>query len=152
MEFEIKSRVQPVGKRKGQVVYFAQSKMQGQLTNEMLVERIVQETSLSAGDVSNALISLANVVCDALNMGLSVDLAELGRLRPIVTSKMMDTPGEVTVDKALNKPKIVFTPKNKMRKAVWTIPRTIDHSHIAAPTGSRPSDGNGNDTEGERTE
>lgn len=36
LEFEVKSRVQPVGTRKGQTVYFAQVKTQQKLTNKML--------------------------------------------------------------------------------------------------------------------
>lgn len=55
LEFDVKSRVQPVGQRKGQTVYYAQMKSQQKLTNKMLVERIVRETSLSEGDVKNAL-------------------------------------------------------------------------------------------------
>ena len=54
IDFEIKSKTQPIGTRKGQTVYFAQP------------ERIVRETSLSEGDVKNVLISLSNIVCDAL--------------------------------------------------------------------------------------
>ena len=61
---------------------------------------IVRETSLSEGDVSNALISLSNIVCDAMTLGMSVDLAELGSFRLIVPSKMMDSPDDVTVAKA----------------------------------------------------
>src|SRR3712207_7258449 len=38
-------------------------------------------SSLSAGDVSNALISLGTIVRDALLMGSSVDLADLGSFR-----------------------------------------------------------------------
>ena len=45
MEFEIDSRVQPIGKREGQTVYFAKLKTQQKLTNEMVIERIVRETS-----------------------------------------------------------------------------------------------------------
>ena len=45
----------------------------------MLIERIVRETSLSEGDVKNALVSLSNVVCEAMTLGMSVDLAELAR-------------------------------------------------------------------------
>ena len=66
MEFEIDSRVQPIGKREGQTVYFAKLKTQQKLTNQMVIERIVRETSLSEGDVKNALVSLSNIVCDAL--------------------------------------------------------------------------------------
>ena len=92
LEHEIKKKVLTIGNRKGQTVYYAYPKSQQKLTNEMVIERIVRETSLSEGDVSNALISLSNIVCDALKMGMSVDLAELGSLRLIVPSKMMDTP------------------------------------------------------------
>ena len=47
LDFEVKSKVQPVGERKGQTVYYAQVKSQQKLTNKMLVERIVCETLLS---------------------------------------------------------------------------------------------------------
>ena len=126
MEFEIDSRVQPIGKREGQTVYFAKLKTQQKLTNQMVIERIVRETSLSEGDVKNALVSLSNIVCDALKLGMSVDLAELGSFRLTVPSKMMDTPEEVTVKDALKTPKIVFTPKQKMRDAANAVELSID--------------------------
>ncbi len=66
IEFEVKSRKLNIGKRKGQTVYFASPKSNQHLTNKMVVDRIVRETSLSAGDVSNALISLGAIVRDAL--------------------------------------------------------------------------------------
>ncbi len=126
IDFEIRSKVQTVGERKGQTVYYAQPKTQQKMTMEMVIKRIVNETSLSEGDVKNALVSLSNVVCDALQMGMSVDLAELGRLRLSVTSKMMNTQDDVTVAKALNKPKIVFTPKQKMRDAANAVELSVD--------------------------
>ena len=96
------------------------------MTDEMVVERIVRETSLSEGDVRNALISLGNVVCDALQMGMSVNLAELGNLRLNVPSRMMDTAEEVTVANALKAPKIIFTPTRKMRDAASAVKLGID--------------------------
>ena len=135
IENEIKSRVITIGNRKGQTVYYAYPKSQQKLTNDMVIERIVRETSLSEGDVSNALISLSNIVCDALKMGMSVDLAELGSLRLVVPSKMMDTPEEVTVADALKTPKIVFTPKQKMRDAANAVELSIDRSSVKSSTG-----------------
>ncbi|MCG2650995.1 HU family DNA-binding protein [Alloprevotella tannerae] len=120
IEFEVKSKKQPIGKRKGQTVYYAQPKTVQHLTNKMVVDRIVRETSLSAGDVSNAIISLSAVVRDALALGQSVDLADLGSFRIVVPPKMMDTAKEVTVE-ALKKPKIVFTPKAAMRTAAESV-------------------------------
>ena len=133
LEFEVKSRVQPVGDRKGQTVYFAQVKSQQKLTNKMVIDRIVRETSLSEGDVKNALISLSNVVCEALQMGMSVDLAELGSVRLTVPSKMMDSAAEVTVANALKTPKIVFTPKQKMRDAANGVELNVDRPKAAEP-------------------
>ena len=135
LEFEVKSKVQPVGERKGQTVYYAQVKSQQKLTNKMLVERIVRETSLSEGDVKNALISLSNVVCEALEMGMSVDLAELGNLRVSVPSKMMDTAAEVTAKDALKTPKIIFTPKQKMRDAANQVELSVDKGSVKSSTG-----------------
>ena len=135
LEFEVKSKVQPVGERKGQTVYYAQVKSQQKLTNKMLVERIVRETSLSEGDVKNALISLSNVVCEALEMGMSVDLAELGNLRVSVPSKMMDSAAEVTVKDALKTPKIVFTPKQRMRDAANKVELSVDRDSLKASAG-----------------
>lgn len=135
LEFEVKSRVQPVGERKGQTVYYAQVKTQQKLTNKMLIDRIVRETSLSEGDVKNALVSLSNVVCEALQMGMSVDLAELGSIRLTVPSKMMDTPEEVTVANALKTPKITFTPKQKMRDAAGKVELSIDKDSVKSSTG-----------------
>ena len=144
LEFEVKSKVQPVGERKGQTVYYAQVKSQQKLTNKMLIERIVRETSLSEGDVKNALISLSNVVCEALQLGMSVDLAELGNLRVSVPSKMMDTEKEVTAKDALKTPKIVFTPKQKMRDAANQVELSVDRDSLKASAGggsaTTPSD------------
>lgn len=142
IDFEIKSKVQPLGTRKGQTVYYAQPKTNQKMTNKAVVDHIVRETSLSAGDVSNALISLSNVVCEALKLGMSVDLADLGSLRLSVTSRMMDTPEEVTVKDALNTPKIVFNPKQTMRDAANSVELSIDHSRVTpAGKGDTPSGG-----------
>ena len=144
LEYEIKSRVVTIGNRKGQTVYYAYPKAQQKLTNDMVIERIVRETSLSAGDVSNALISLSNVVCDAMKMGMSVDLGDLGSFRLVVPSRMMDTEAEVTVRDALKNPKIVFTPKQKMRDAANSVELSVDHPK--AGTGATPD--TGSDEEG----
>ena len=121
IEFQVKSKTQPLGKRKGQTVYFGQPVSQQHLTNKMVVDRIVQETSLSVGDVSNVLISLGVIVRDALELGQRVDLADLGSLCIIVSPVMMNSEEEVTVEKALKTPKIVFTPKSSMRSAANSV-------------------------------
>lgn len=151
IKFEIKTRTLNIGERKGQTVYYAAPKMQQKMTSSMVIDRIVRETSLSAGDARSALISLSNVVNDALSMGMSVDLADLGSLRLTVPSKMMDTPEEVTVAKALKTPKIVFTPKQAMRDAANSVELSIDRgvkkstTEEEEPGGSTGNGGGGDD-------
>ena len=126
IEFEVKSRKLNIGKRKGQTVYFASPKSNQHLTNKMVVDRIVRETSLSAGDVSNALISLGAIVRDALLLGSSVDLADLGSFRVVVPPKMIDKEIDVTAE-TLKLPKIVFTPKMQMRAAAKAVELSVDN-------------------------
>ena len=126
IEFDIKSKVLNIGNRKGQTVYYAQPKMQQRLPIEEVKRRIVRETSLSEGDVNNAMVSLRNVVCDGLRLGMSVDLGDLGTFRVVVPSKMMDSEEEVTAENALKTPKIVFTPKQIMRDAAKAVEVMID--------------------------
>ena len=127
IEFEVKSRKLNIGKRKGQTVYFASPKSNQHLTNKMVVDRIVRETSLSAGDVSNALISLGAIVRDALLLGSSVDLADLGSFRVVVPPKMIDKEIDVTAE-TLKSPKIVFTPKMQMRAAAKAVELSVDNA------------------------
>lgn len=45
IEFDVKSKTQPVGKRKGKKVYFAYPKPQQYMTCRTVVDSIVRETS-----------------------------------------------------------------------------------------------------------
>lgn len=126
IEFEVKSKKQTIGAKKGQTVWYAQPKSVQKLTNKMVVDRIVRETSLSAGDVSNALISLGAIVRDALLLGASVDLADLGSFRVCVPSSMMDKEEDVSAA-TLKTPKIVFTPKTQMRDSAKNVELIVDN-------------------------
>ena len=125
LKFEVKTKVSPLGDRKGQTVYYAYPIAQGKVTIDTLLNRIERETSLTAGDVKNALSSMTHIICEALSEGRNVDLGELGAIRLVVPSKMMDNKEDVTVSKALKTPKIVFTPKQAMKDAAKKVQLTI---------------------------
>ncbi len=145
IEFEVKSRVMNIGKRKGQTLYYASPKSNQRLTNKMVVDRIVRETSLSAGDVSNALISLGAIVRDALLIGASVDLADLGSFRVIAPPTMVDKEIDVTAA-TLKTPKIVFTPKMQMRDSAKSVELVVDNpKRRAQQQGSQGGNGSGED-------
>ena len=77
VEFDVKSKKQTIGKKKGQTVYYAVPKSNQHMTLDSLCDMIMDETSLSRGDVMNTLITLGKMACRSLKMGASVDLGDL---------------------------------------------------------------------------
>ena len=126
VEFDVKSKKQTIGKKKGQTVYYAVPKSNQHMTLDALCDMIMDETSLSRGDVMNTLITLGKMACRSLKMGASVDLGDLGSLRVYFPPKMMDNQKDVTAA-TLKKPKIVFTPKNRMRDAANAVEVSVDN-------------------------
>lgn len=150
IEMYVKSRTLTLGDRAGQTAYYATPKQNQHMTNDDLIDHIVQKTSLAKGDVRNAIVSMQEVVKEALQRGSSVDLAELGSLKVVVPSKYMDTPEEVTVSKALKTPKIQFRAKAEMLAAAKSVSVSIDHSYTASSassSSSSSSDGDGSSSD-----
>lgn len=135
IEFEAKPRKMNVGKNKGKTMYYAAQKNRQYITREMVVERIVRETSLSAGDVQNAIVSLTAVLRDAMLMGASVDLADLGTFRVSVASKFVEKEEDVSAA-ILKKPKVVFSPRMKTRDTVERVQLSV-----ASPKGKTSASG-----------
>ena len=82
VEFEVKSKKQTIGKKKGQTVYYAVPKSNQHMTLDALCDMIMDETSLSRGDVMNTLITLGKMACRSLKMGASVDRPRRPRFAP----------------------------------------------------------------------
>ncbi len=125
--FIIKKRLNGLLSGQGKTVYYPVPKTIGNVTIDTVINRIVAATSLTKGDVRNALDSLAEVVCDELRNGNSVDLAELGRLRVEVTPRFTDSLDEVSVKNSLKTPRIKFSPKRKMLDAAKKVKIVIEH-------------------------
>lgn len=132
IEFEVKSKKQTVGPKKGQTVYYAQAKTNNHMTLEMVCDMIVDETSLSRGDVMNTLITLGRLSCRALKMGFSIDLGDVGSIRIYFPSRMVDNKKEVTAG-ILKTPKIIFTPKAKMRASAKVADVMVDNPDNRKP-------------------
>lgn len=66
------------------------------------------------------------IVRNALLMGASVDLADLGSFRFIAPPTMVDNEIDVTAA-TLKTPKIVFTPKMQMRDSATSVKLVVDN-------------------------
>lgn len=126
IEFEVKQRRLTMGRRKGETAYFAVPKSGSRMTNRMVIDRLACETSLSTGDVSKVLVGLSATICDAMLMGQSVELGELGSFRISVPCRMMSEKKNVT-EASLKSPKVVFTPRASMRAAVGAVKLSVDN-------------------------
>ncbi|MFT3740875.1 MAG: HU family DNA-binding protein [Breznakibacter sp.] len=120
IEFEVKERVMSIGDKKGKTVYYASPKVNARITTRQLEDEIVRATSLARGDVRNALATFAEFVSNALQRGEAVDLADLGALKVVVGSKMVDKPEEVTAA-ILKTPTVRFFPKQEMLTAAKSV-------------------------------
>ena len=145
IEFEAKPRKMNVGRNKGKTMYYAAQTNRQYITREMVVERIVRETSLSEGDVQNAIISLTAVLREAMLMGAGVDLADLGSFRVSVASKFVEKEDEVTAA-ILKKPKVVFTPRQKTRDAVARVRLSVAGARGRTQAGGTEGTGDTGDT------
>ena len=113
LRFQVKSRKASIGKKKGQVLFFAHKQAARRMTLEQVEESISRSTTLTRGDVRAAIASLTDVVNEAILRGDSVDLGDLGTLRVAVGVKQMDKEEDVNAS-TLRKPQVRYTPKKAM--------------------------------------
>ena len=126
LEFTVKSRKATMGKLKGKTVYIAVPKGQQKLTPEMVLERIVRETSLSEGDARNVLVTLRNIFIEVIKLGASLDLGDIFSIRTSITSKMEAKEEDVCAT-SLKKPRIIVTWKDTIRQALKKIEVEVDN-------------------------
>ena len=124
LRFQVKSRKASIGKKKGQVLFFAHKQATRRMTLEQVEESISRSTTLTRGDVRAAIASLTDVVNEAILRGDSVDLGELGILRVSVGAKQTDKEEDVYAS-TLRKPQVRYTPKKAMRLLAKTIPVSV---------------------------
>lgn len=124
LRFQVKSRKASIGKKKGQVLFFAHKQATRRMTLEQVEESISRSTTLTRGDVRAAIASLTDVVNEAIYRGDSVDLGDLGTLRVAVGVKQMDKEEDVNAS-TLRKPQVRYTPKKAMRLLAKTIPVSV---------------------------
>ena len=126
IEFKVTSRKATMGKMKGKTVYIAVPKGQQKLSPEMILERIVRETSLSEGDARNVIITLRNLILECARMGTGLDLGDIFSLRVNVPSKMEENEKDVSA-KSLKTPKLTLTWKESVRKALKELQVDVDN-------------------------
>jgi predicted histone-like DNA-binding protein len=99
----------------------------GTVNKADLTKEIVTVSSLSKGDVSNAIECVIDVIPKYLLMGKSVNLGELGTFRLSFSSEGVEEKSDFNVGK-INGVKVIFTPSTELKKQLHDIHFEIDSS------------------------
>lgn len=88
----------------------------GRVSFESLCEEVAEQSSLTSGDIKNAVDRLIYCVAKHLRDGQGVDCGDLGSFR--ITLRSSGTADAETYDVAtcMRKPKVVYTPGKKLRE------------------------------------
>lgn len=140
MNYKVASRKLNIGKRKGQKVFYAKLIHPGRIPLRVVEERITNATSLTRADVHAALIALGVVVADALSLGHSVDLGDMGLLKVSAPSRYQDQEVEVSV-RSIATPVVRYYPKAFMRAAARRVELSVDNPARRALLGKKEEGG-----------
>lgn len=98
----------------GSKVVAAQLVSNGTVSFADICDEVAEQSSLTSGDLKNAIDRMVYVASKHLKNGQSVDLGDLGRMRIVIRSKTSES--ESGFDTSLMKtPKVLFTPGKKLR-------------------------------------
>jgi predicted histone-like DNA-binding protein len=119
MKYKLVSRKNPQD-RESPGKWYATPVNEGKVTQQEIAADIVNLSSLSRGDVTNAISSLIDTVPKYLLLNKSVSLGELGTLRISFTSEGVEKPEEFTASK-ISGVRILFVPSMELRKKLQNL-------------------------------
>lgn len=108
------------------------------LTAKDLEDEIVTMSTLTRGDIRNAMSCVAEVVERALRRGYSVDLGDLGTIKPVINSRYEERADKVSAN-SLKTPTIRFFPKKRMRDASKAIQVQVESMKTSGTGSSSPT-------------
>jgi predicted histone-like DNA-binding protein len=118
MKYKLIERANPLDRT--QKKWYASPVNEGKITKSDLAKDIVGASSLSRGDVSNAIENIIDTMPKYLLMGKSMNLGEFGTLRISFSSEGVETPDQFNTNK-ISRVKVVFTPSVEFKAALESI-------------------------------
>ena len=115
MKYKLIERANPQDRTK--VKWYASPVNDGRITQRDLAKDIVDNSSLSKGDVANVIENLLDTMPKYLLMGKSVSLGEFGTLRLSFTSEGVDSADKFSPN-LITGAKVVFTPGVELKKTL----------------------------------
>ena len=118
LKYRLIKRANPLDRTRQK--WYATPVYAGRIERKDLDKEIVNMSSLSRGDVSNAIENFLDIIPKYLMMGKSVSLGELGTLRLSFSSMGVDQPEHLHA-RMIRSPRVVFIPSPELRKSLKEI-------------------------------
>ncbi|MDD3080027.1 MAG: HU family DNA-binding protein [Paludibacter sp.] len=115
MKYKLIQRANP--QDRNQSKWYAQPVNEGKITRKEIAADIVNQSSLSRGDVSNVIESLIDTLPKYLLMGKSVSLEGFGTFRLSFSSEGAETTDKFNTSQ-ITSVKVVFTPSVELKAAI----------------------------------
>ncbi|MDO4692769.1 MAG: histidinol phosphate aminotransferase [Porphyromonadaceae bacterium] len=117
MIFNLKSKTMPFGKYKGQTMYYAHANKGRTISFEEVVQDISEMSSLTTGDVRNAIDRIAYYLRRELMAGNTVQLGQIGTFQILANGRYVTDPSLVDAT-TVKRPKLKIIANNYLRSAV----------------------------------
>lgn len=139
MNYNVAQVVPGFGKYKGQTRYYAKPAPTRKISFEEVVTDISEMSSLTSGDVRNAIDRLAYYLRRELSAGNTVQLGQIGTFSIIAPSKHVSKKEDVSVA-LINRPRVHFYLTASMRAAARSLQVTVNNPFAKAKEGDDKED------------
>lgn len=128
MEFSLREKIMPIGKHKGKKVYYAEAHRPRVINFEEVISDISEMSSLTTGDVRNAIDRIAYYLRRELSAGNTIQLGQIGTFKLSVGSKYHEKPTEVSAD-TLKRPKLRIIPNSYLKSSANLLKVNVDNPY-----------------------
>lgn len=134
-----------VGPRKEQTLYGLKAVSRPNVHSETLLAEISSASTFSAADAISIFREFARVVVDQVAAGHTVDMGELGLLRPTLSAKAVNSREECNV-RSIRRLGIHYSPRAALTAAAKSIPLSVVSPSTGAGSSSTGTGGNTGNT------
>ena len=147
IQYTVKERRMKVGKHAGKTMYYAEAQKSKVIDFEEVIRDVAEMSSLTTGDVRNAVDRLAYYLKRELTEGNTVRLGQIGTFRLYAPGRFMEHPEEVNA-MTIKGAKIQFIQNRHLREASSLIKVAVDNPYLTkkkdlTATGTESAEGDG---------
>ncbi|KGN71937.1 HU family DNA-binding protein [Porphyromonas sp. COT-239 OH1446] len=128
MDYSIKKKVMPIGKHKGKTMYYAEANRGRVINFEEVVADISEMSSLTTGDVRNAIDRIAYYLKRELVAGNTIRLGQIETFKLVARGAYKEDPIEVDAD-TVKKPRLRIIANGYLRSAANQFRVNVDNPY-----------------------